>query len=364
MPTPTEYNYTISGDFSAGVYVSGLKKEITSSADIHTAVDYLSVIGDAVTIRFKDALDALEQVTLNNLVAAHTGVKPQQSDLVEVSGHTQVEIVPLKGSRINFITPNFADATTWYPGSIRVFEEILSDSGDGLTWNAVGKPIVSMTQGQVFGEHDKLDEQGHSYDVVVTVDGVGMAEKDKHSGVGSYTVDYVNGTITFDSSQAGKQVKMTYHKSNGFQFYVEPAAGKKLTIDEVETQFSADFDIRDAVIFQAEGPVEVFAPHLVDAPYPAGTMIPLGSPTIYNTHLDFIRESNGAFPTIGISTNPAAATNWRMNKHAIQGYPWKYKAGLVLEHSLGMRIKISLGHDVEFGGEEATATFYCLSEDE
>jgi hypothetical protein len=53
-----------------------------------------------------------------------------------------------------------------------------------------------------------------------------------------------------------------------------------------------------------------------------------------------------------------------MNQHDTQGYPWRYKAGIVLKASLGAQIDIYLEHDEEFGGDEATATLYCLSEDE
>lgn len=367
MATPTKYTKSISVDFPGPVILSVLKKEIQDHSDIYHAVDFLAVSGDVVEIWFKDAIDAVEVVALNAVIAAHAGVKTEIIPRVEIANHVKAEAVPTQGSRYNAITHNFCDKTSWYSDAVRVVDEILTvDGGDPKIYHAVHKPIVRATRGKIFGEHDLLDDQGNSYAVSLTDNGVTKTEKDKHSGAGDYEIDYVNGTVTFDVAPTGPVV-MTYHKVQSSRFTIKPAAGKKITIGDVETQFSSNYDITDTIVFQPRALVELAAPHLAvsnGGPIPDGTLIDVASPTMYNTEADFLRESNGAFPTVSKSTNPNAASNWRMNAHDTQGYPWRYKAGIILEASKGAQIDIYLEHDEEFGGDEATATLYCLSEDE
>ncbi len=367
MATPTKYDFSVSGDFSAGIATAKLSAEIRSAGDIYHALDSITVVGDSVSVLFKDAIDAIEQVALNNLIAAHDGVPELKTDKVEITNHVKSETVPTQGSRVNFITHNLAEKTTWYTDSARIEEEIITDSGDGLTWNTIHKPIVDLAHGKVFGEHDKKDALGNSYRCVVTSDGVSLSEKDKHTGIGDYSVDYHNGAVTFDVSQAGKQVKMTYYKVQSSNFIIAPAPGKVLTVTKVETQFSEDYLVNDSVHFQVRGPVDFFAPQLLQAnggPFPSGHLIDLASPTIYNTSQDYIRESNGSFPMIPASTHPDAPGNWRMGSKGTLGYPWIYEAGIQLKGSVGMQIHVFLEHDEAFSGEEATATLYCLTEDE
>lgn len=367
MATLTVYNKSLSSDFGGSLVPSILKAEILSHADIHTAPGEFAVTGDVVALWFKDELNALEQVALNNVISAHTGVKEDVSPSVKIDGPVKAESVPTEGSRYTAITHNFCDKTTWYMDAVLVEDEILSvDEGDAKIYHAVHKPIVCATRGKIFGEHNLLDDNGNSYAVTVTDNGVAKTEKDKHSDVGDFYIDYVNGTVTFDVAPTGPVV-MTYHKVQSSRFSIKPLPGKKITIGDVETQFSSDHNILDSVVFQPRALVELAAPHLAvsnGGPVPDGTLIDVSSPTIYNTEADFLRESNGAFPTVSKSANPNAVGNWRMNQHDTQGYPWRYKAGVILKASLGAQIDIYLEHDTAFEGTEATATLYCLSEDE
>jgi len=106
--------------------------------------------------------------------------------------------------------------------------------------------------------------------------------------------------------------------------------------------------------------VDVFAPQYTPTPYPSGTLIPIGSPTIYKTMMNYIDEANGAMPEIP----PMGGAGWRGTSQAVQIFPWRYQAMTELVSSYGMEIRIQLQHETPFGGDVATATFYCLSEPE
>ena len=55
---------------------------------------------------------------------------------------------------------------------------------------------------------------------------------------------------------------------------------------------------------------------------------------------------------------------WRGCQVPITVFPWNYQAAMSLSSAAGMEIRINLEHDKPFGGSYATATLYCLSEDE
>lgn len=72
----TKYTYSIANDtLNGAVYLTTLKAEIQSSA-ILIAYDYGQKFGDVLDLYFKDALSAGDQTILDGIVAAHTGVIP------------------------------------------------------------------------------------------------------------------------------------------------------------------------------------------------------------------------------------------------------------------------------------------------
>ena len=71
---------------------------------------------------------------------------------------------------------------------------------------------------------------------VVKVDNVVQAST-------TYSIDFVNGTITFNSALTGSEVvKCSYSHINGVtdasEFIINPPSGKKYVLEHVETQFS------------------------------------------------------------------------------------------------------------------------------
>ena len=371
MPTVTKYTYSIADDFpGAAVNTTNLTTEIQASS-IATALDRIDTAGDVIDIWFKDALSTADKTTLDNdatapsggLIAAHdNSATVQPPDPVTLShrlttdNRLRVAMEKSDGTGTDFYSHNWADETTWYTDSTRIVDEVATDSGDLLTYNLVKTNIIDTYHGKITGEDDLLDASSNSYRVTVKVNDVVKTEQDPHpASGGDYTIDHAAGTITFLTALIGSDtVKVTYHYANTSVFKIIPAAGKKLSIEVVEVQFSDDIIISDTVSFITYGFVEVFAPHLTPSPYPAGTKIPIKT-FKYKTMKDY---QNAAFKSY--VTYPAlGGMSWRGMPQPVVVFDWDYQRGLSLLSSLGMESHLVLEHDAPFGGSWATATLYC-----
>lgn len=274
---------------------------------------------------------------------------------------------PTEGSRVTVISPNWCDPTTWYYSAAHVGHDTATPTTSGSVYQLTHSTVIDTNHGKITGEDNLLDSEGRSFRVMVsgTVSGTdyNYTEVDPHTGAGDYTLDYDTGEITFSPALAQDATVMAcYHRENGSTFVFSPTAGKSLMIKDVEVQFSEDIDLTDSVLFQAYGPIDVFAPYLLisnGGPYPSGTKIPLKT-TKYKTMIDFVNEANGALPAIP----KLGGESWRGLPDRIHVFPWRYQAMTALNSSIGMEVHIKLEHDIPFGGSVATATFYCLSEDE
>ena len=264
------------------------------------------------------------------------------------------------GSEVIYSTHNFCDPTTWYSESVRVTEETLSDSGDGLTWNSAQPNWVDMTHGKVMDE-DAIaleNEPTHLYAVVVTVDAVEQTQRVPYAASGGdYDVDYVTGAVTFYASQAGKVVKASYSYESGSTWIMRPSMGKQLKIEQAEAQFSENVVMNDTIRFGAWGVADVFAPELVPTPLASGTLIEL-QVTRYVRLDQIVDEALGSYPLI-----PAMGGGARGNAQARYGFPFRYGAVRVLDSAALMELRVGLESGAVYGGERATATFYCSSED-
>lgn len=268
-------------------------------------------------------------------------------------------------AKLNFFTHDWSDPTTWYTGSGYAQDEVATDSGDHTTYTLAHQNVIDTYHSKVYQEDYLTDANGHSYRVSVKVDGVAKTEQDPHVGSGGdFTVDYVNGQIVFASAlDPSAEVQVTYHYANGSVFLIAPTAGKQLSIDMVEVQFSDDIVLTDTVVFQPYGFVEAFAPQYCTTnggPYPPGTKIPLGNPLKYKSFTDFQTEATKAYvqyPAMG-------GDNWRAAPHKITIMNWDYLSSTLLKSSMGMEIRVTLEHDAPFEGWYSTATFYCRLENE
>ena len=264
------------------------------------------------------------------------------------------------GSEVIYATHNFCDATTWYSESERATDETLSDSGDGLTFNSANANWVDMTHGKVMDEEAIAaeNEPTHLYGIVVTVDDVEATQRAPYAtSGGDYDVDYATGDVTFYASQAGNVVKASYSYEAGSTWIMRPSGGKQLKIESAEAQFSEDVDMQDTIRFGAWGVADVFAPQLVPSPIPSGTLIELQA-TRYMRLDQIIDEALGSYPVI-----PAMGGAARGNSQARYGFPFRYGAVRVLDSAALMELRVGLEADTAYGGERATATFYCSSED-
>lgn len=364
----TSYAYSIQNDFSNHVVATDrLIKEIQASS-ISIALDHIGTVGDECSILFKDVLSTGDKTTLDGLVAVHTGeLLPGQpttnGGIPIVALHSEqadkaarVVLSGRLGKEVIYATHDFTDRTSWYSASVRVTDEALIDSGDGLTFTSARPNWIDMTHGKVFDEDAVAAEVSHKYVVAVTVDGVEKTQRTPFAtSGGDYDVDYATGKVTFYSAQTGV-VKATYSYENGSTWVVRPAPGTLLKIEEAEAQFSVDVILNDTIRFGAWGLVDVFAPQLMPG-IPSGTLLEL-EVNRYKAIDQIVDEARGSFPVI-----PAiGGSSGRGSQQARYGFPFRYGSVKVLSSKAGMELRVSLEGNTVFGGERATATFYCSSE--
>jgi hypothetical protein len=251
---------------------------------------------------------------------------------------------PRTGSELIVVSHNFCDPTTWYETSARVTAQAMTDSGDGLTWTSPHASWIDMTHGRTFDEDAYASEVGHGYAVVVTSDGVTKTQRAPYAtSGGDFTVDYTLGKVTFFASQAGKTVLATYSKMVNSRFTLIPDSGKRIDVEGAEVQFSKNVNFMDFVEFE----VWVYNP----ADLPNKVCI---EKTAYKRMSNFIDEALGCFPVI-----PAIGGTAQGTQNDIFGLPFRYGTMRTLRASQGVELRVRLKNDVPFGGEHATATFYC-----
>lgn len=380
----TSYTYSISTDFPGGaVNPAKLKDEITASnSGITIQVERIDTSGDTLTLVMKDALPAAQKTLLDGdttapaggLIASHDNSKTSDATPVSLTekktadDRIRVAIEKSEGSRLTVVSHDWADKTTWAQGSLRVVDEIATDSGDHLTYNLAHQNVIDTYHGKLFDEDNLRDSAGNSYRVSVLVNDVTKTEQDPHVGSGGdYTVDYAAGKVIFNAALAPTDVvKVTYYYAASSKIKVIPSAGKRIHIEGVDVQFSTDVVLNDTAVFEMVGAVEVFAPQLVNdvnpdyaTSFPTGTKIPLAT-TRYKTMRDFQNECDRSYPSY-----PAiGGSGWRGLQVSTQVFHWEYVRSVIIESAKGMELHIYLEHDSVFTGEYATSTLYCVSEDE
>lgn len=260
-------------------------------------------------------------------------------------GSAQVVPEPRIGSSLVVVTHNWCDKTTWYQQSNRIEGETLSDSGDHLTFNSVNQHWIDLTHGKIYRE----DLVSAPYLPVVKVDGVVKTERAPWAmSGGDFEIDYAAGTVTFFSAQTGT-VTVNYSAAGSSLFTIAPTVGKTLVVENSEVQFSQDVEMLDSIHFQP------WAYNPADMP----NKVPVAAATTYKTIRDFIDEAVGVYPVV-----PAIGGTQRGLSQPHVVFPFSYKTVKELFSSYGLEIRVFLEDDIEYGGEFATATFYCTSRDE
>lgn len=286
--------------------------------------------------------DSTEVVSDDDAQAHILGIQNPPLQAKSSKYYEYVEVKPPEGKRLDTIGINFCDPRTWYQEAVQVTDETLSDSGDGLTFvPATSRVWIDVSHGRLSDEHLLS-----AYLPVMEVDDVEMVEDSPEENDNDYTIDYMTGAVTFNSSQSGKTVvAKSYWYENGSTFTLKPDSGKILTITSVEVQFSKDIELTDSCVFQ---------PYVIGFPY--------GDPKIYKTMQDYINEAEGSYPEIP----QMGGSSWRGMSQPVHIFRWPYKERAIteLKSSLQMEIRVFLQNNTHFDGSGAIPTFYGKSEDE
>jgi len=251
---------------------------------------------------------------------------------------------------------NFCDKTTWYNNSTRTVETL--SSSDQTTYVAPTASVrVNLNHGLISNE----DLIGDTYNPVVLVNGEVQTQIISGTAGGGFKYDYNSGSVTFTSSlQPSDVVECSSSVVVGASWTLKPASEEKIRIEDVEIQFDKAVGVTDTVRFQAYGKVNDFAPQYTPVPYPSGTLIPIGNPSVFKTIYDYINEATKSYPDIPqMGGDPE--NNWRAMRTPLHVFRWEYKASLDLYSSKGMEIRLSLDNETPFSGTYAVTTFYGLS---
>jgi len=266
------------------------------------------------------------------------------------------------GSTPTLVTPNWCDKTTWYQKSTRVEDETLTlKEGTTDTFQGIEQYWVDLCHGKLTQEHRIADP----YKVVVKVDGSLKEENSPGESDKDYTVDYAAGEVIFNEDPTGT-VTASYNYAEDSTWTLTPEPGKKVLLRAVEVQMSTDVSPQATTVFAPYGPVEIFAPHLMQAPHniPSGTKIQLKDNRYPRMH-NFIDEAQGSHPIIPATGD--GDTNWRGMKKDMIIFRWPYTAAhgqyVSIDSALGMELRIYLDGHKEFLGERAVASLYARTVD-
>jgi len=331
---------------------------VTIALDLDLGPNW-STTDEECDVWFKSVLDASDQTELGAVVVAHDG-----EPLPDPTNDSGVPIVTfprsqddksptigigprLSGSELIRASHDFTDKTTWWSDSVRSTDEALVDQGDGLTWkSATPNRIWINIYGGKFLREDKLDS---THGIVVKVDDVEQVMRNWFEDTWDpvtpedYYIDPENGAVVFRVSQAGNTVTATYSYENGSSWYLQPAEGKLLYLEEAELNASADVEFNDTIRYDTEVYI------------PGAGWIAVAS-TLYKGLWQIIQECRGnhvVVPAIG-------GVKRGIQNDAIQ-IPLIYVADKTLKSSDSVRLRVYLENDTVFGGEHGSITFYALS---
>lgn len=346
--------------FEKVVNSSQLEEEIKASS-IVIALSHIDTAGSVLDIWFKAALSESEISELTTIVTNHV---PQQN-LATVSevkvventaqkkdddGNQKVTIQPRLGSGVTIITHNFGDPCTWYQNSVEIVDEVLSPKVPAVydVYKCSKTNIIDIEHGRITFD-ERVDQK---YCIQVKVNDVVVTS--------GFTFNYEDGEITFQTPlTSNDEVKLKFWYATDSVFTIAPSAGKKLKIEHVETQFSADVDMKG----KTEARFEEWGYNPADLPNKK-----LYKRTRYKNIAQFIDESNNRF-----SAELSPIDNLTKTLHV---FVWDYPVSRVMKSSQGAEVRVSM-YDVATGLsdkpikdknannlERATVAFYCVSEDE
>ncbi len=350
----TTFNYTKT------VRPDQLLTEIQGS-EITIAVENITSSTNSVTINFKADLSTEEVSLLDDIVDNHViqeiPTEVREFKLVEdttkkndTDNNLKVTVQPRVGSGTTIITHNFGDPCTWYQNSVEIVDEVLIPKVPATydIYKCSKTNIIDIEHGRVTFD-ERVDQK---YCIRVKVNDVVVTS--------GFTFNYESGEITFDTPlTANDEVKLKFWYATDSIFTIAPTAGKKLKIEHVETQFSADVDM----VGKTEARFEEWGYDPSNLPNKM-----LYKRTRYKNISQFIDESNNRF-----CAELSPIDNLTKKLHV---FFWDYPVSRVMLSSVGAEVRVSM-YDVAASLsdkpiknkdgqnlERATVTFYCVSENE
>ena len=377
----TSYTYQIQNFPNQKVSSDRLISEIRASS-IVIAVDYVNTDTSSCHVFFKDVLSDGDKNTLDAIVAAHSGdplpdpkfesdgtpvisLKQKQPDGVPVFAEA-----PRDGSEWVIGSHNFCDPCSWFGDSVRVNDEVLVDSGDGLAWVGSHVNWIDMVSGRMHNDtiwsqiQQMLNPQDpHGYHVVVKVDGVVKTPCPPFSETGGdYWIDWDAGRVVFLSPQTGRTVTASYSYATTNTFYLRPMPGKILAIEDAEADISSDVVMTDDIVYSAW--------HLD----PNTMTYVKDMEAAYKRSGQIVTEARGCYPifsAIGASAQHRQITDIREfrrksrgMKYDRQAIPFQYSTVKWLHASWYQEVRVYTTGGTAFEGEHVTMTFYCTEKSE
>lgn len=296
----------------------------------------------------------------------------------DTEGRVKGVVEPRVGSETIYATHNFCDRTTWFNDSVRVVDEVLTETLPGLTFTSAHPNWIDIVSGRILDDDGLSEEQQelhpddpHGYKVIVKANGQTLtARAPFETSGGDYTIDFDAGKVTFLTNRAGQTITASYSYGVGSTFKIAPLPGTILNIEAAEADFSSPIAMTDTIVYAVYGYADVFAPELVaNNIVPPGTQIELKK-SRYKRYPQILTEAIGAYPTLAANASlaehlaldyPEFRSVSRGSKDPRQAVPFRYATVRDLHASAGMELRIWLEHDRVFGGEHATLTFYCTS---
>ena len=348
--------------YTKAVAIDRLELEIRASSSIVHDLDYITSLGTTVDIYFKAELGTNEVTALNAIVAAHVPTPlPDEVQTVDIEGtkssqgHLIVELSiptgPVGSRAMSLVTPDLGDRTCWYQKGVQVTNETLTDSGDGLTFNSAHPYWINIYHSKLTYTHKQIPTRtgvfGKHADwaIIVKVDGVTQATS-------TYSVNYADGKVTFNSSQSGKTVTCTYWHNDGVtnpsEWLLVPPTGKKYVVEHVELQISKGIEINDTLRFEIWAGSNLATYNgFIDVLFEAGYGQMRAD---YRNANDFLNTANlgqGTVPLIGSLTRETVIL------------PYNYLQAFTLDSAVGAIFRLVLINNTPYTNTDiATGTFY------
>jgi hypothetical protein len=331
--------------YAKEVNIDRLSQEIRLS-DITVALSHMDMIANTVDIHFKADLSAGETTILDTLVNDHINTPIIEDILVKLNepktstGLPKMSMFEPEGASATIVSINYADKCSWYQGAVQVTGGALATS-DNLNYTDPNARThwIDLEHGRLYDEDNIMAQSSNAYKVKVFVDGTEQTT--------GFTIDYVAGKITFESTVIGVSVTANYWYADKSWFRLRPKAGKILAIKAAEVQFSRSTTLPSPFVFE---------PWFVDHPL-YGTMAIPGEQICYKNGKDFISACNEgqgvipAWPGGGLTED-------------VHVFPFQYARPKPIKYSENIEIRVYCKSHEATGGEYATASFYVTIDDE